>query len=367
MNKTRFNILIVLLAIAGLLLVVAWMAGMFSEKMAPGTTKPPVVDSSAAITVISQPRKLYEPVPASIQAKQATMISSRILSRIEKIHVRAGDLVDKGQLLIELEQTDLQSRLSQANAAVNSVNARLVEAKQSLARAVELSKTGVIAKADLDRAKANHDALLADLTNAKQASHEAKVALGFAKIFAPMNGRIVDRFAEPGDTTQPGVQLLSLYNPLSLRVEAHVREQLAMSLSLQQQLTVVIPATNRQLVSTIEELVPAGNPGSRSFLVKCSLHYSEGLLPGMYARLHIPAGTQSALLVPSRTVARVGQLDVVWTVDQGVVTRRFIRTGKTADNDMVEVISGLKAGEQLLPVPLHIPKAGVEPITPPSS
>lgn len=350
MKSTTLKVAMPLAAIAGLLLIIGWIAGMFDEKMPPGTTPPANLSKADTVAVVKSEQLLYEPVPASIQAKQATIISSRILSRIEKIHVRAGDSVSQGQLLIELEAKDLQSRVSQANARINSVNARLTEAQQSLQRALDLKSSGAIARAELEKAQANRDALLADMTNAKQALQEAKTALGFAKIYSPIDGRIVDRFAEPGDTIQPGVQMLSIYNPLSLRVEANVRELLALPITLGQALEVYIPAMEKSLTSIVEELVPAGNTGSRSFRVKSRLPFSDGLLPGMYARVQVPAGKQTLLLIPKDRVASVGQLDVVWVHNQGIAERRFIRTGKTKNDGLIEVVSGLNEGDLLLPI-----------------
>jgi RND family efflux transporter MFP subunit len=259
-------------------------------------------------------------------------------------------MVEKGQQLIELQKTDLQSRASQAEARIQSVSARLTEARQSLSRAVELTKKNLLAQADLDKAQANYDSLVADLSNAKQALVEANTALGFARVTAPISGRIVDRFAEPGDTAQPGVQLLSLYNPQSLRVEANVREKLALSLEIGQTLQVTIPARGMSVQSMIEEIVPAGNVGSRSFLIKTRLENSQGLLPGIYANLHIPAGTQSLLLIPEDRVAQIGQLDIVWVAHSDYVERRLIRTGKSYQDGMIEVISGLTENESILEV-----------------
>ena len=351
MNRPGLKLIVPLVAIVVLLLMVAWMAGTFDAKMVPGTRATVPIDGSQAVAVMRKEKQHFEPVPASIQAKQSTIISSRILARIEKVHVRAGDSVNKGQLLVELEQQDLKSRASQAQARVGSVGARLTEARQALNRAVELNKKGLLATADLDKTQANHDALLADLATAEQALREAQAGLEFAQVRSPISGRVVDRFAEPGDTAQPGVQLLSLYNPLTLRVEANVREKLALSLVLGQSLEVLIPATENKLIAEIEELVPAGNPGSRSFMVKSRLRYTEGLLPGMYARLMVPAGSEVLLLIPEDRVARVGQLDVVWVVNEGVAVRRFIRTGNQVGEGLREVISGLAEGEKILPIP----------------
>jgi len=351
MNKPSVKIALSLSAIVTLLLLVAWMAGSFTDKIVAGITPLPIVDGAEAVTVVQIEKPVFEPVPATIQAKQATIISSRILSRIEYVHVRAGDTVRKGQLLIELEKTDLQSRVSQSKARISSVSARLTEAQKALARASELSKKGVMAKADLDKAQANHDTLIADLATAKQALREVETALNFAQVRSPINGRVVDRFSEPGDTVQPGVQLLSIYNPLSLRVEANVRERLALSLQLAQTLEVVIPASHKTLMAEIEELVPAGNPGSRSFLVKSRLPFTQGLLPGMYARVQVPAGIESLRLIPEDRVAKVGQLDVVWVLNEGISERRFIRTGKQFEGELIEVVSGLEEGDKLLPIP----------------
>ena len=339
------------LALVALLLLVAWMSGAFTKKIPAGSDSAQLHESTGAIAVQRRMQPLYEFVPASIEARQATTISSRILARIEKIHVRAGDEVSAGQVLIELEQSDLQSRVAQARARVESAQARLKEARQSLSRAADLARRGLLAQSDLDRARAQHDALAAELASARQALQEAQATLGFAAVRAPIDGRIVDRFAEPGDTAQPGVQLLSLYNPLSLRVAAHVREELAVQLALDQPIEVVVPALDQTLASELEELVPAANPGSRSFLVKSRLRQFEGLLPGMYARLRVPAGTGSLLLVPRDRVASVGQLDIAWVVDDGAIERRFLRLGKPYPDGMVEVISGLREGDLVLPVP----------------
>jgi RND family efflux transporter MFP subunit len=350
-DSNRSNLWLPLLAIIGLLLSVAWMAGAFSTKLAPGLTPEAKVSDAGSVPVERVSLPLLEPVPATIRAKQTSVISSRILARIDKIMVHAGDEVKQGQLLIRLEQTGLKARVSQTRTQINSVSARLIEAEKTLTRTKELSQRGVVAKAALDAAQANYDSLRANLANAKQALNEAQSTLAFADIHSPMDGRIVDRFAEPGDTAQPGARLLSIYNPLSMRVEANVREQLALSLLPHQKLEVYVPAVHKQFDTELAELVPAGNPGSRNFLVKTRLVAHQGLLPGTYARMLVPAGSQTVLVIPADRVASVGQLNVVWVFHDGLVDRRFIRLGKKLDGGKVEVISGLSAGEKIMPVP----------------
>lgn len=345
------KLLLPLLAILVLLLMVAYMAGYFSERIEPGLAEAPGLQSSSAVPAVLEHMAVTEPVPASVEAKEATIISSRLLARITAIHVRAGDYVEPGQLLIELEKTDLLARSQQASDRVRSVEARLTEARQNLKRAEELHQRGLIAVADRDAARADAAALEADLSSARQSLEEAQAAVSFSEIRSPIAGRVVDRFAEPGDTASPGAKLLSLYNPFSLWVEARVREQLALALEKGSAVSVEVPALERVYAAQIEEIVPAADPGSRSFLVKAVLPSEKQLLPGMYGRLHVPAGERDRLLIPADRVAKVGQLDVVWVASPEGVVRRFVRLGAATDDGRVEVIAGLAAGELVLPRP----------------
>lgn len=349
MSKAMKKWIIPIAAIVVLLVIIAWMAGAFRDKIEPGLEEAPENAVDSALPVLREDLPVIESVPASIGAREATTISSRTLARITQITVRAGDAVDKDQLLIELERSDVESRLQQASEQVRGIAARLLEAKQSLDRAEELYKQKLVAAATLDEARANHDALVADKATAEQAVKEAQTALSYTRILSPIAGRVVERFAEPGDTASPGDKLLTLYNPLSMRIEAAVREELALSLQLGQELQVEIPATGARISARIEELVPAADPGSRSFMVKAQIGDSGQLMPGMYARMMVPAGERGMLLVPADRILHYGQLDLVWVSKGEAVERRFIRSGREVRPGMVEVIAGLEEGELILP------------------
>jgi membrane fusion protein, multidrug efflux system len=351
MSKFPRKLLLAAAALLVLALLVAAMAGVFTDKIAPGLAATSAIDTSEAITVTVQDVPFTETVPASIEAKETTIISSRLLARITSISVRAGDFVEPGQVLMELEKGDLLARAQQTREQILAVQARLTQARKNLERAEQLHKRGLIAIADRDAARANAAALEADLGSAQQVLQEAETAVSFTEIRSPIAGRIVDRFAEPGDTASPGQKLLALYNPFSLRVEAWVREELALSLKSGDELQVEIPSVQRTLTALIEEIVPAADPGSRSFLVRAILPSDHKLLPGMYARLQVFAGYRQQLLVAADRVASVGQLDVVWVAHNGVVERRFVRLGQQGKDGLIEVISGLEDGDLLLPRP----------------
>lgn len=337
-------------AVVLLVLMVAWMAGLFDQRLAPGLEQRAAMEPESGYTIALEQVSVREPVAGSVEAKQATIVSSRIMSRIQRIHVRAGDQVSEGQLLVELEKSDLEARAAQATDQITAVRARLTEAERNLQRAVELQERGLLSMADRDAAQANRDALQADLQSAEQALAESRAALAYASIRSPIDGRVVDRFAEPGDMAAPGSRLVSLYNPLSLRVEAQVREQLALALVLGQPIAVSLPALDLDVEGAIEEIVPAAEPGSRSFLVKIRLPYDERLLPGMYARVLVPAGSEQRLYVPTELLAQVGQLWVASVAGPEGLERRLLRLGRELPDGRVEVVSGLAPGDRLRPL-----------------
>ena len=345
------KIIVPLLSIIALLFVIAWMAGLFSDKIEPGVNAIERTNLGEPVEVRVADVTIVEKVPASVEASQATLISSRLMARIVAVKVRAGDSVRKGDLLLELENSDIKAQVQQAEARIRATAAKLKEATQNLGRVKELQAGGVVSVADLDRAQANYETLLAEMSGANQALEEARTALSYTEIIAPFDGRVVDRFAEPGNTAQPGTKLLAIYNPLSLRVEAQVREHLALRLEVGQPLQVEIPSLDKVVDAVIQERVPAADPGSRSFLVKVGVAFDNSMLPGMYARLLVPAGTEKQLLIPADRVVHIGQLDLVWVLQDGNSYRRFVRIGKVLDNNMVEILSGLAQGDMILPLP----------------
>jgi RND family efflux transporter MFP subunit len=172
------------------------------------------------------------------------------------------------------------------------------------------------------------------------------VLLSHTTISAPKSGRIVDRLAEPGDTARPGEPLLILYDATSLRLEAPVQEHLAVKLRAGDKLDVYIDALDREVESTIDEIVPQADAPSRSFLVKASIPGSDDLFEGMFGRLRIPAGQRRHLCLVTNAITKIGQLEFVEVVTaDGHIEKRFIKTGRLGMPGRIEVLSGLKVGE----------------------
>lgn len=333
--------------VAGLLLAILWMAGTFDSKIAPGEIASKTPYKGEALTLKNTLTQLNEDVPATVRSKQTTNVASRILAPIKTIRVKAGDSVKKGDLLIELDNRNNRSSVAQSKSNINSIRAQLKQAKSHYTRTKSLYAKESVTKAQLEQANASYTSLKAQLARARQQLESSQTTSSYSQIRAQFAARVIDRFAEPGDLASPGMKLLTLYDPKALRIDANVRESLALTLNIGQQLETHIPALNKTLMATIEEIVPAAAPGARSFLIKAKIENKGKLLPGLFARIRIPSAKQEQLLIPSAYIKQMGQLDVVWVLENNMPVRRFIRVGLKSGNNVL-VISGLSADEQLV-------------------
>jgi len=336
-----------LLTIAGLLLTIIWMAGAFDTKIKPGELKSGVSFKGKTYPLSTHFTALHEDVPATVRSKQTTHVAARILAPIKSIHVKAGDTVKKGDLLIELDNRNNRANVAQSRENTNAIKAQLIQAKSHYTRTKSLFSKESVTKAQLEQARANYQSLSAQLASAKQQLQSSQTTSSYSQIRASFSARVIDRFAEPGDLASPGIKLLTLYDPSSLRIDVNVRESIALTLKIGQQLEANIPAIHKTIQATIEEIVPAADPGARSFLIKAKIEHNGELLPGMFARIRIPTGKAEQLLIPSAFVKQIGQLDVVWVLENNLAVRRFIRVGETT-GDTTLVISGLSDGEKLI-------------------
>ncbi len=343
-------------ALAGAVILVVsigYLAHFWTEKIEPGTEVPPAAEipPEDTIELATVEEAIVERFAGTVRARRETSVSPRILATITTVNVRSGDWVEEGEVLAMLDDRDLRARVEQSRREVEASQARFDDVETETERARELFESRAIPRADLDRLEASLRAAAADLEAARQRLDEAETSLSFAVIEAPITGRVIDRYAEPGDTASPGVPIVRLYDPETLRLEADVRESLAAALSPGTDLRVDIEAVRRSYEATVEEIVPHADPGARTFVVKAALPPAENLYPGMFGRLLIPAGTAERLYVPPESVNRIGQLEFVMALEHDRPVRRFIRTGETrAEDSWVEVVSGLLPGERILAI-----------------
>lgn len=335
--------------IAGVTLMLMVFAGFFHAKVpdhASNNLRPiPPNSKFVSVAEVTQPR--YESAIGAIKPTHEANVASKILARVLEVNVTAGKKVNAGDVLVRLTDDELRSRVQQAEAEQDSMNAQLRLAKSEVARAKQLITTNSISQAEYDTALTRVQTAQAAFDRTSRAVEEAKVYLSFATIIAPFSGIIVDKSVQPGDTVSPGQTLLSLYDPTQMQLVANVRESLAMKLQVGQLLPARMESLGYECLATVSEVVPKADVSSRSFEVKVTGPCPPGVYSGMFGRLMLPLEDETLILVPTSSVQRVGQLTFVNVQTDGQLARRAVQLGRVL-NDQTEILSGLRPGEPIL-------------------
>jgi membrane fusion protein, multidrug efflux system len=349
------TVLPLVLGLGVMVLIIAWMSGMFVQKIQPAATvrveRKLTPDQTGQLSTVYEVEKEYfAEAVGTLRAATRTEIAPRILAPIDEIRVKAGDLVKQGDILVRLDPRDLRSRLDQLQSALDAARVALAQAENDLQRDVKLYEKKILPANQFEQSKTAVNLAKSSVQQAEQAVSGAEVNLSYTTIDAAQDGMIVDRLAEPGDIAQPGVPILVLYDPQSLRLEAPVMENLAVKMKIGELLTVHIDALNRNVDARVDEIVPQAEAASRSFLVKVALTDAEGLYEGMFGRLRIPSGVRRHLCLNTAAIQKLGQLQFVDAVAADGVTleRRFITTGRFGVPGHAEVLSGLEAGNRVV-------------------
>ncbi|MEC8328087.1 MAG: efflux RND transporter periplasmic adaptor subunit [Pseudomonadota bacterium] len=348
---TKKTLLIPVVAILALVAMIIMMAGGFSDKIAPSTASPQLQNvQTITIDPYAYTDRLW--LPANLIAKQNTQVASRILANVTSVNVRAGDMVQAGDVIAELDNQDLKAQVRQIEAQVEAVSAQLTQASLQLKRNKALREQGLISVNDLDSVQSTFDQLRATKLSYEQQRDQANVTLAYSKIIAPIAGKVVDRMVEPGDLVNPGQAVVALYNPSSIQISSYIPESQAVTLALGQALQVELSALQQVRMARISEIVPLADSAARSFEVKLDLAGDNldgsGFMPGMYAKVGIDKATRDVIAIDKQYIQQFGQLSKVSVLENNQVSERFVRLGQQLDNNLVIIISGLSAGEKLV-------------------
>jgi multidrug efflux pump subunit AcrA (membrane-fusion protein) len=384
--------------VAILIVLMLWLSGTFIYKIRADT--PMVQEKAPAAGVKTQAAEsrtfpvIVEQV-GTVQTRTQAQVAGRIMAQVLEVMVQAGQPVvgpnaeqgGKPTILARLDSRDIEAKLSQAQTQVTAAAQALAGAEAQLAaseaqyqatqaqaaqaltdfnRMEALQAQQAATEQQLDHARAQKDVTDAQVRAAAQqvkavqsdiarlqaqqdqaaaAVKEAQVMLSFTTIEAPLSGRVVRRMVDPGDMVTPGQPLFTIETPAEPELHAVVAESLVAQMEPEQTLDVRIDAIDQTLQGKVREIVPQADPRTRTLLVKVSLPPQPGLISGQFGTLAIPTGTYQAIVVPSHAIHKIGQLQLVNVLDdKGVPHRRFVTLGRS-HKDMVEVLSGLRAGE----------------------
>lgn len=351
MIATRFNVLVI--------------AGIFVLSLAAcsGKEKPesiPSTDAAVMVTVETPSGNTggYSiTTSGQVEAIQTANISTRVMGYITNIHVKVGDAVKAGQLLVSINSADIQAKRAQTDAMIAQAQAAVDNAKKDLDRFTVLySKQSATAK-ELDNVTLQYNAAKANLDAAKQMRNEASAQLSYTNITAPFSGIVTQKLMDAGSMATPGMPILTIEQNGSFQVSAAIPESQIALLKQGAVADLQIKSTGAILKGTVAEISQSSQYTGGQYIVKIHINDKDktGLYAGMYVNVTIPVekvitttASANAVLVPVSAIVNKDQLSGVYTISSNnTAMLRWVRLGNNY-GDKVEVLSGLAADEKFI-------------------
>ncbi|MFA6449940.1 MAG: efflux RND transporter periplasmic adaptor subunit [bacterium] len=324
----------------------------------------------------------------TVQSGKRSALSAKAMGAIMGVYANEGDVVSAGQLLVKIDSRDIESQVQQAQSAVLEAQRAIQEvddgisaaqygltsaqanrdlAEKTFARYDKLRQDKSVSEQEFDqvaaqkrmadaeaqRASSYIDSLKAKrrqveskIDQAKQGVRQAEIMRGFASVYAPFNGVIVQKIAEPGQMATPGAPLYMIEDNTNYRLETQVEENFLKYVTVGQRVPVEIDSLqDGNLEGVVNEIAAAVDPSSRSFTVKIKLPAAHNMRSGLYGKANFKRGEISVLSVPETAVLLRGQITGVFVIQKETAEFRLVKTGRKLPGGMVEILSGLSGGD----------------------
>ena len=316
-----------------------------------------------------------------VTARRRATVSSKVTGKVMEIFVEEGKAVRQGQVLARLDDSQLRAMLNVDQAQLNAAKrataeneARLREAELTLGRRQQLVKEKVISRAELDSAEAEVEALKARIALAQQQVEVAGTQIAARQtdladmvVRAPFDGIAISKDAQPGEMISPvsagggftRTGICTIVDMSSLEVEVDVSESYINRVKSGQPVEVLLDAYPEwRIPSKVITTVPAADRQKATVRVRIGFDQLDPrILPDMSVKVSFldekpepvaaGAAARPRLLVPKGAVRTVDGTAIVFVVRAERAERRAVKTGAN-DGDLVEVISGLTAGDRVV-------------------
>ncbi len=292
-----------------------------------------------------------------IEAENSANLSTRMMGYVTKVHVKVGQKVGAGQLLVSINNTDLHAKKAQVDASILQATAAFNNTKKDYDRFVNLYAQQSASQKELDDMTARYEMAKATLEGARQMRNEVMAQFSYSNITAPFSGEITNTFVKEGDMANPGMPLVSIEGASRMQVTAMVSESDINSITSGMSVKVIIKSLNKEVAGKVSEVSGSAKNTGGQYLVKVNLTQTDkSILSGMFVNVQFPvANTKEStttaydkVMVPESALVKQGQLTGIYTVGNGnTAILRWLRIGKSFGNQ-VEVLSGLSSKENYI-------------------
>ncbi|MDG2273014.1 MAG: efflux RND transporter periplasmic adaptor subunit [Halioglobus sp.] len=327
-----------LLVILLLLLIFGSIAGFLYNKFSTlanmNFTPAPLTIAAATSQSVIWPLELE--AVGTIRAARGVQLGAETSGEVIVINVKSGEKVDAGQSILTLNNgKERASRLRE--------EANLKLARQLYERDARLVKQKTIPQSQYDRS-------LADLNSAIAKLAQTDAQLDDKSIIAPFGGTIGIFRVKVGDYIQPGTPITNLQDLSELEIDFSVPDRYYPSLRPGLKIAVRVAAFPEKIFeATLSALDSTVDSGTRNLMLRATLKESDGILPGMFARLVIDLDQPMRVVtVPETAVSYSLHGDTVYVLSQSkgqtTVQPRVVKTGATRDGQTA-ILEGLLSSE----------------------
>jgi membrane fusion protein, multidrug efflux system len=323
------------LATLGALLLLAGCGG--DAAPAPAGGRPP--GKPAQVTVTAAAAKPWSDTLEALgtaKANESVTLTAKVTETVDRVNFADGDLVEAGQVLVDLSGRAEVAGLEEARAAYK-------EAEQQYKRQAELVGAGTIARSQLDTQVALRDAALARM-------QAIRARLADRVITAPFAGVLGFRQVSPGTLVTPGTVIATLDDVSRIKLDFTVPETFLAAIAPKQRIrarSVAFP--DRPFEGEVTSIDSRVDPATRAVQVRAEIPNPDALLrPGMLLTVTLFRPEREAIVVPELALVQIGRKAFVYVVKpDSTVQQRVVTTGSRRRGE-VEIAEGLAAGERIV-------------------
>ena len=325
--------------------------------------------SVKAFAAIRRPISDFITSNTTLEAIRQVTIAARVNALVEEIEVEEGDLVREGQVVARLDDREIKNEFEQAKIAVDQAQFSLQQAEvrsqlseSNYQRSASLLEQKLISEQEFDQAALSNrtDSLAVDVTKQQlEAStarlEAAQIQLDYTEIHSSIGGVVTERLIEVGQRVSPNEAAFTVaeFDPLWARIYIPERDLTKVSVGQLAKLQLqAIPETEFQ--ARIRMISPTVDADSGTVKVTLEVKRRGMLRPGMFGTAFLATETHAdAVVIPKRSVVRERDENRVFVVQaDGTVAKKEVTLGFTED-DLVEIVTGLEAGEEVVTVGLE--------------
>ncbi|SRR5579875_59457 len=351
---------------AALIALILAAVGVVGYEIYARTLGRPLEVETAYVTVErgSQPGTVLTGSGYVVTRHKYITIGTKILGQIIEEPIEEGQHVKRGDLLARIDDRDYRAQLRQAIAdrELAAANVKLKQAQA--ARLLALYKTGVESRDSLDVAENALAVARAELARAEAAIDYARFNVSQCYITSPINGIVLQKFRELGDTINYGgdiqagggaTDIVQLADTDDMRAEVDINEGDISKVAIGTPARVIPDAyPDRSFDATLVKIYPEADRQKGAVKVEVSIHKPDLRIikPEMSARVNFLDSAASAdhgpiVLVAKKAVISEGQTSYVWTVRDGKAERIAIQRGGELEQG-IEVRQGLSDGDLVI-------------------